>query len=203
MGVLVALLLVAHARESKRGEWLLKPAASLTFVGTAFLYGDASSLYGKVVMLGLCLAALGDVLLIPKRDGTFLAGLGAFLLGHVAYGVAFVIRGVSWVPFGAALVVMTLVAAPIVRWLWPHVKRDMRGPVVAYVVVITAMVALAVGATAADGAVLVALGATMFYASDLSVARDQFVKRELRNRLWGLPLYFFAQMVLAWTTRPR
>ena len=39
--------------------------------------------------------------------------------------------------------------------------------------------------------------ALAFYASDLAVARDQFVKREFRNRAWGMPLYFYAQMILA------
>lgn len=201
MAVLVALLLGVHATGSTRLEWVAKPAAALVFVVTCVVYGDTSTAYGKTILVGLCLAATGDVLLIPKSDKTFLAGLGAFLLGHVAYGVAFVVRGIALGPFVVALVIVSLVGVPIVRWLWPHVKKPMRGPVVAYIVVITTMVALAAGATAKDGALGVLLGAAMFYGSDLSVARDKFVKRELRNRLWGLPLYFFAQMVLAWTTR--
>jgi hypothetical protein len=47
----------------------------------------------------------------------------------------------------------------------------------------------------------VLLGAVMFYASDLSVARDRFVKRGFLNRVWGLPLYYAAQLVLASTVR--
>lgn len=202
MSALVALLLLVHASAKwARAEWVVKPAAALTFIVTCAVFGDLSSTYGKVVFAGLCLAAIGDVLLIPKGEKTFLAGLVSFLLGHVAYGVAFVVRGIALGPFVGGLVVVALVGVPIVRWLWPHVKKPMRGPVVAYVIVITSMVALAAGATGNDGATGPLLGASMFYVSDLSVARDNFVKRELRNRLWGLPLYFFAQMVLAWTTR--
>jgi hypothetical protein len=36
-------------------------------------------------------------------------------------------------------------------------------------------------------------------ASDVAVARDRFVVRSLANSLWGLPLYFVAQLLLAWT----
>jgi hypothetical protein len=31
------------------------------------------------------------------------------------------------------------------------------------------------------------------------VARDQFVAPGYKNRLWGLPLYFGSQMLLAWS----
>ena len=73
----------------------------------------------------------------------------------------------------------------------------MRLPVVAYVIVITAMVAAAVGTALRTEAWLLLVGAAAFYLSDLSVARDRFVASGFGNRLWGLPLYFFAQMLLA------
>ena len=44
-----------------------------------------------------------------------------------------------------------------------------------------------------------AVGALAFTASDVSVARDRFVKHEFVNRAWGLPLYFGAQLLLAVT----
>ena len=43
------------------------------------------------------------------------------------------------------------------------------------------------------------VGALLFTASDLSVARDRFVQEGFFNRLWGWPTYFVAQLVLAWT----
>lgn len=68
-----------------------------------------------------------------------------------------------------------------------------------YVAVISVMVALAAGAswTTRDARLLV--GATAFAASDLSVARERFVKPAFGNLIWGLPLYYVAQLVLAWT----
>ena len=197
MTFLVALLLHAQKSANTKLEWVVKPAASVTFVVTGFLQGGMGSTFGRVVVAGLCLAALGDVLLIPKDKRAFLAGLVAFLLGHVAYGAAFVVRGIDPGTTLVVLLVFTLVAIPVLRWLWPSVSVDMRKPVAAYIVVITIMVALSAGAARKDGAWLLVLGAVAFYLSDLSVARDRFVKKEFLNRAWGLPLYFFAQMILA------
>lgn len=198
---LVAALLVAIKVESARGEWLTKPVASLTFIVAGLAWGGffdgRSTPFGRVLVVGLALAAVGDVLLIPKGRGAFVAGLVAFLLGHVAYGVAFLVRGVDPTATLLALVGMAVVAVPVLRWLWPSVKGAMRGPVAAYVVVITGMVALAAGAARRGGAGWLLVGAAMFYISDLFVARHQFVKRELANRLVGLPLYYAAQLVLA------
>jgi len=40
-------------------------------------------------------------------------------------------------------------------------------------------------------------GAVAFYASDLAVARHRFVTETFSNKLWGTPLYFGAQLLLA------
>ena len=75
----------------------------------------------------------------------------------------------------------------------------MKQPVVAYFIVIGTMSALACAVTAAGGPAGVALGALAFAASDVSVARDRFVQHDFRNRAWGLPLYYCAQVLLALT----
>ena len=71
----------------------------------------------------------------------------------------------------------------------------MKLPVASYIVVITVMLALAVGTRRP----FVALGALAFYVSDISVARDRFVWSSFVNRLWGLPLYYAAQLLIAWS----
>ena len=93
--VAVAALHVAVSRGSRPGEWLLKPLASTGFVLAALQWGALGSGYGRAVLAALCLSWWGDVLLIPRSQTSFLLGLGAFLLGHVGYAVAFVVRGVS------------------------------------------------------------------------------------------------------------
>lgn len=44
-----------------------------------------------------------------------------------------------------------------------------------------------------------AVGAALFAASDIFVARDRFAAPGWRNRAAGLPLYYGAQLVLAGT----
>jgi hypothetical protein len=66
--------------------------------------------------------------------------------------------------------------------------------------VISVMVVAALATFGAHGNGAIVVGALAFYASDLSVARDRFVVHEFVNRLWGLPLYFGAQLVLAYST---
>jgi uncharacterized membrane protein YhhN len=75
----------------------------------------------------------------------------------------------------------------------------MVAPVYAYMAVISVMLVTAAGA--APSSLWTFVGAAMFYASDLAVARGRFVAPGLQNQAWGLPLYFAAQLVLASTVR--
>jgi hypothetical protein len=61
------------------------------------------------------------------------------------------------------------------------------------------MVVCAAASFAARGNTWIPIGAVGFYLSDLSVARDRFVVSEFVNRLWGLPLYYAAQVAMAWS----
>jgi uncharacterized membrane protein YhhN len=198
----VAGLLVAEARGSQRGVWLTKPVASLAFLWVALDAGALESVYGRWMLggLGLCLA--GDVLLIPKdRSAVFRAGVLAFLLGHVAYGAAFITQPLA--PAGLAIAGAVLAVALLATWRWlsGSLPTDMVGSVRAYLIVIGVMATLACGVSAAGGPVAVAVGAIAFTASDVSVARDRFVRHRFLNRAWGLPLYYAAQVLLALTPR--
>lgn len=198
--VAVAGLLLAERRGSQVALWLTKPVASAAFVWLGLEAGALDTSYGRLVLAGLVLCMLGDVLLIPRaRPEVFRAGLFAFLLGHVAYGAAFVTRpldAVGLVAGGAALAVFIVC---VLRWLGRSVPADMVAPVRAYMLVIGAMSALACAVTAAGGPWQAAVGALAFTASDVSVARDRFVRHEFVNRAWGLPLYYGAQLLLAST----
>jgi len=196
----VAGLLVAEARGSQRGLWLTKPVASLAFLWTAFAVGALESVYGRWVFLGLVLCLAGDLLLIPReRPAVFRAGVLAFLLGHVAYGAGFLTQPISGVGLVAAGALLAVTLAALWRWLSGSLPSDLSGAVRAYFVVIGVMATLACGVTAAGGPLAVAAGALAFAASDVSVARDRFIRHEFRNRAWGLPLYYAAQVLLALT----
>ena len=191
-------LLVAEHRGSQRGRWLTKPVASAAFIWAGLVASALDSTYGQLLMLGLVLCLAGDVLLIPQdRPAVFRAGVFAFLFGHVAYSAAFLTRplGVTGLVLGGVLLAVVVVV--VLRWLGRSLPVDMVWPVRAYLVVIGVMTALACGVTAAGGPLALAIGALAFTASDVSVARDRFVKHDFANRAWGLPLYYAAQILIA------
>jgi uncharacterized membrane protein YhhN len=185
-------LLVAEGRNLPRLRAVAKLTCSAGFLLLAASLGVEGA-YARVLLLGLALCAAGDALLLFPGERAFLAGLVAFLLGHLAYAVAF--AGLSApTPWIAALLVAA--AALTLRWLWPHLG-PMRAPVTVYCAVISVMLWLALGTPRLE----LRLGAVLFYLSDLLLARDRFVRAGLRNQLLLLPLYFTAQYLIALTLR--
>jgi uncharacterized membrane protein YhhN len=196
--VAVAGLLLAERRGMPITRAALKLLASSAFVAVAVVLGAAASLYGRLLLAGLALSWLGDALLLSRQSRPFLAGLAAFLLAHVCFTVAFVVGAFSATACAIAFVVALAVGAAIARWLWPFLGK-FKAPVAAYLVTILAMCSAAAGFAAASSAWNVLLGAVLFAASDISVARDRFVAPGFVNKCWGWPLYFLAQLVLAWS----
>ena len=175
-----------------------KPFASLGFLVAAVGFGALESRYGNIVFVGLILGALGDVFLLGRARQFFIAGLVSFLLGHVAYVVAFASLGLSTTEAAVTAVVMAVVMFFVGRWVFPHAP-DMRIPVSVYMLVIALMCVAAVGAYGAGAPWMIPVGAIMFTASDIAVVRDRFVSKGFINRAWGLPLYYAAQLLIAWS----
>lgn len=198
VGLLVTL--VADRGERPMLEWVSKPLAAVGFLVAAVGAGCFASPYGSVLFVGLVFCVGGDVLLIPRGSkGAFLGGLGSFLLGHVVFAVAFFVRGVELQAVGLAAIPLIMFGVGVLRWLGPHVPDRMVLPVRAYIAAILIMVAAAAGASALGGPKTIVIGALAFMVSDLFVARNRFVAPGLVNRVWGLPLYFGGQLVLAST----
>lgn len=204
-GLMVAGLLVAEQQQNQRLRWVFKPAASTLFIIAAAVAG-IDDFYALVVLIGLALCWWGDILLIPDSRVAFMAGVGAFLLGHVAYIMAFnSVVIFTRLHLGWVLLV-AVISSAFFAWLRPHVGA-MRFMVLAYVVTITIMVwsAWAIyfeSPRSADFRWLIVLGATSFYVSDLAVAIDRFVQPQFNNAYWGLPLYYAGQFMLALSLAP-
>ena len=194
--VLASLLSAAPVR-LHRTRAALKVAASTSFVVTAVSAGAPDTAYGRWVLLALGLGWIGDTALLSRRSAWFLVGLGAFLMAHLAYVAAMASVPLALTGGLVALVVMGSVAIAVGRWLVPHVRGRMRAPVIAYVVVITAMVVACAAASAGLGLTEVLPAAVAFAISDVFVARDRFVDPNPWNARIGLPLYYAAQIVFA------
>jgi uncharacterized membrane protein YhhN len=216
--VICAVATLALVGAEIKGNDLVRAVAKFMASGSfvmigleALNVGAAYESFGLWILIGLVLGALGDILLLGRSSKAFLAGLVAFLGGHVAYIVAAtrLLPVDAW--FGAAGI---FAAIPILAggvalfaWLWPHLStkhQEMRVPVIVYVIAIAAMVVAAI-AVARGHALpepqrhLFLVGAALFFVSDLAVARDKFVARTVTNRMWGLPTYFAGQLLIAWT----
>ncbi len=166
----------AVARGHRGTETWAKPATLVALTATAALGGALETTAGRWLLVALAFGLLGDVFLLGRSTGRFQAGLGAFLVGHLAYLACFVALGLAE-PLGAAAGgVVALGALAAAREVLPTVHRAdgpaVSAPVGVYMLVITAMVVLAW----ATGSWLVALGASVFVASDTTLAINRFVR---------------------------
>ena len=176
---------------------LLKMTASSGFIATAAVSGCFRSVYGRLVLAGLCFSWCGDLFLLGRGRSYFVAGLVSFLVGHVCYVLAFVRHGSR---ARAALGWLAALAIPVgvlLTYAWPNVPAALRFPVGSYVLIISIMLALAMGALRRPGGMVIVLGAAAFYLSDVFVARGRFIAPGAINGYFGLPLYFIGQVALA------
>lgn len=195
--VAVIALVCSDYRDWRPGRYVFKPLAAIAFLWLALRLGATDSDYGSWLLAGLVFCLLGDLFLMPDDERSFLAGLGAFLVGHLLYAAAFLQLPPNVTGLVLSALPALLLAVFVLRWLLPQVGSDMKIPVAAYTVVITSML-LTAGLTAGHPAALLAIGGAWgFAASDIAVALRQFVTTSKLHPMWGTPLYFASQMLLA------
>lgn len=188
----------AVATERTAVRHVAKPATLAALVGVALAVDPARGDVRGWMVAGLVLSLAGDVLLmLPER--WFVGGLVAFLLGHVAYvvGLQMAPTDLAWLLVGVALVGAcgATVGREIVRRVAGGPHRGLHGPVIAYLVVISAMVLSAFG-TAAAAAIV---GALLFYASDATLAWNRFVEPLRWGPLAVMVTYHLGQAgLVAW-----
>ena len=123
-------------------------------------------------------------------------GLGAFLVAHLAYVVAFWLDGVTAAALAVGVVVVAVALATVGRRILGAVRRgperELVGPVAGYIGVISVMVASAIGTRLA----LVVAGALLFYVSDALIAWTRFIRDHRHGRLAVMVTYHLAQVLL-------
>ncbi|MCU0896115.1 MAG: lysoplasmalogenase [Burkholderiales bacterium] len=178
--------------------YVFKPLTTTLILAIACLpAAGVEPRYQWAIVVGLLFSLAGDVFLMLPHD-RFIAGLVAFLLAHVAYIVAFT----TGAPLGTSpwlLVPVALVAAAILRVLWPGLGR-LKLPVTVYVIVIVVMTWTAAARAVAlpsTAAMLAAAGAVLFLASDAILALNRFGKPFRAGRALNLATYFAGQWLIA------
>lgn len=197
----VPTFLVGEAMDLYTLRVAVKTLPVLALLALVVRYGRRP--YGLCIAWGLGFSALGD-LLLELSDTTFLPGVGAFLLAHVAYVIAFTgeERRGRW-----------LWALPFATW-GVFVVMGLRDglqaagmliPVAVYTTVICSMLwratACRVAATLHSGIALV--GAVLFAASDSLIAVDRFSGLAIPGVGYAIILlYWLGQGAIAASTRP-
>jgi uncharacterized membrane protein YhhN len=165
----------AVATGRRRFEYVAKPAVMVLLMVAALLIDPGEATATRAFFLAaLALSLAGDVFLMLERE-RFVAGLASFLLAHVAY-----ITGLMLAPsfhgnrlaLGYAVVIIpAFVVGPRIGRAVRESEPGLLGPVLAYIAVISTMVAFAI----ATRNPLAIAGAGLFYLSDAVLAWNRFV----------------------------
>ncbi len=204
LGLLAAVVAAALANWHSRHhsmpklETITKPLTTTLVIALAVALDTAYPSSRRLVVAALVLCLIGDVLLMPIVDN-FVGGLGAFLVGHLLFGVAALARPVDrwhWV-WGAA----ALVALAGIGWLFGRqIVTAARGKdprigvaVSAYLAVISLMAVL----IALRGSGLAIVGAAFFVLSDTLLGYDLFVRPVRAAKVGIMVTYHLALVGLA------
>ena len=174
-----------------------KPATLVALIGVAITLDPVDPAIRVAMVIGLVLSLAGDVFLMLE-ERWFVAGLASFLAAHIAYivGLQMAPRSWAWTAVGVVVVLaaVALVGRRIVAGVRAN-KPDMTAPVMAYLVVISLMVVSAFG-TAAPWAIV---GASLFYASDATLAWNRFLEPRRYGPLAVMVTYHLGQIgLVAW-----
>lgn len=182
---------VANSRRSV--ELVCKPATLVALIAVALALDPADDAMRTWFVVALVFSLGGDVFLMLDR---FVPGLVSFLLGHIAYVVGFWVGGVdaAGIILGVVLVGLAVgfIARPIVAGVHSSPERELKGPVIAYIGVISAMVISAFG----YGSVLAIAGSISFYASDALIAWNRFIQEYPWGRVAIMVTYHLGQIAL-------
>lgn len=163
---------------SDRIEVWAKPLNTMLVIGLA-IANESPTGHVATAVIALVFCLWGDIALMAPIDN-FVLGLTSFLIGHVVFIALFAQYGITHIELGAvALALMTVLAATVGRRIVSGaIAKDpaLRIPVIAYLVVISAMTVCGW----ATGRGWVIAGATLFVISDSLLGWRAF----MRERPW-------------------
>ena len=194
LGVAVVLAVLdwaAVARGSKALEYVAKPGATAAIIALAATLDVPHDSSWGWLLAALVFCLLGDVFLMLPRDA-FIPGLVSFAIAQVMFAIGFVTADTDSVRLVVGLVAVVPVALLLLRRFVGALRAAGRSelvvPVVAYLVVISAMAVTAVG----SGSVASIAGAVMFMLSDSLIAETRFVKQRSWHGVGIMATYHLA-----------
>jgi uncharacterized membrane protein YhhN len=177
------------------GRVIVKAASIAPFALIAFRALRNSD--GMLLGISLLFSTLGDIFLGLRREDMFIYGLASFLVAHIFYVILFIKKFPRPLATtsGQKLLLLLLVvySAAFIMWLVPGLGNFML-PVLAYVLVITAMCMTAILARFSSSWVVA--GAVLFLISDSMIGAGRFREpAPLSNYLVWIT-YYLAQFFI-------
>ena len=205
--ILQALFIKAEHEEKYVLADILKGAASLMFVLIGYnAYLRVDNPFNRQILIGLIFGMIGDILLnlryvFPKKgQQIFLAGILAFLIGHIMYLVALI-------PQAEHLAVFALIgavcAASLLAYIFKtmEVKKAFKIFGVFYLGAVFIMCSIAIGIAIfapSPRSIVYAIGAVLFTASDVVLIFNTFSGvTKFSLRITNLSLYYIGQILIA------
>lgn len=189
----------------ERVRWVTKPGTLILLIAW---FSSVGSWAGTLALfgVGLIFSLFGDIfLMLPARF--FLAGVGAFFAAHVFYIAGFSLQPLSLrvetaLPVLAVAGVFVLVNGRIQTGLREQKQTQLSLPVALYAGVISLMLLMALStfarsAWAQSPALLVSLGAGLFFISDSILAYDRFAKPIRSGDIMVMVTYHLGQFCIA------
>lgn len=178
-----------------------KPLTLALLTGVALTLDPIDPTIRTWMVVGLLFSLAGDVFLLGS-ERFFVGGLVSFLIAHIAYVIGLFHGPVStgWTVVGVIVVLIAIatVGLRIVRGVRTHPEHGgsaMVGPVIAYLLVISAMVVASFGTASAVAVV----GASLFYLSDAVLAWNRFVESRRYGPITVMVTYHLGQAgLVAW-----
>jgi uncharacterized membrane protein YhhN len=181
--------------------YAFKPVTMGMIISLAWERTAASpSLYGYLILCGLCLSLLGDILLMLPGQ-IYRQGVIAFMAGYVFYLLAFS-RGLRIVAVSVAAPILAF-GALVYLYLYASLK-GMRWPVLIYVLLVSALVFEAANRylyLPVQESLLVLMGSLLLLVSESVWAVNKFKKSFRAAEVIILGTYFPAQLLFALSIR--
>ena len=202
--VAVLLLIRAELYHNRRQVFIFKPISTLLVIimaALSFLAPTCNWTYTIIILVGLIFSFGGDVALIfQDNPKAFRIGLILFLLGHIAYTIAFILFS----SFLGRDFISTLVLLTAAIGFYQLIKANlgaMKIPVILYIVIISIMLSRAIAILSSPSfeftqSLMIFMGAFLFYISDIILAANRFWKPWRFSRV-NLAFYFAGQMLIA------
>ena len=176
-----------------------KPATTILIIAYAWVFGDKSTPYFRLILAGLFFCLIGDTLLL--WEAYFVGGLVAFLIAHMLFYLGFVSEGGMKYKI-LPLLILLAIGGGYYAVLYEDLGA-LKIPVMVYVSVIVLMAWQGVSLRIwrkEKAYTLIAIAVILFMLSDSLLAWNKFKQPLPFSALWILSTYWASIFLLAIST---